>query len=184
MLCEVCGEPVASPSRGRKPRFCGGTCRVRAYRDPVPGSLKSKTRWVRHKGKRPMAVGGWWLSVTDETAWATYRDASASKFGDGLGFVLNGDGIVCIDLDDCVTADGPTPQADALIDAVGNTYVEYSPSGRGLHVWGYADLQAGRKMSVSGLKVEVYPAGRYITVTGEPYMRGELAKLDLSILGL
>lgn len=131
-----------------------------------------------------MAVGGWWCSVTDSCAWSTYADAKRARRGDGVGFVLNGDGVVCIDLDDCVTEDGPTPQADALIDALGQTYVEYSPSGKGLHIWGYAQLAKGRKFELPGLKVEVYPAGRFITVTGNYYMRGELAELDLSLLGV
>jgi primase-polymerase (primpol)-like protein len=183
-VCEVCGDQVATPARGRRPRFCGGTCRVRAYRDPVPGSLKSRARWIRHEAKRPMAVGGWWLSVTDPAGWSTYADAKASRHGDGVGFVLNGDGVVCIDLDDCVTVDGPSAQAVALVEAVGPTYVEYSPSGRGLHVWGFADVARGRRFTLAGLKVEVYPAGRYITVTGDPYRRGELGQLNLDILGL
>jgi primase-polymerase (primpol)-like protein len=57
-----------------------------------------------------------------------------------------------------------------------STYVEVSPSGSGLHVWGFADLVQGRRTG----DVEIYGAGRYITVTGRRF-RGcgvEFANLD------
>jgi len=50
------------------------------------------------------------------------------------------------------------------------TYVEVSPSGDGLHVWGFATVDKGRR---SG-GVEVYGSGRYITITGKRW-RGSVA---------
>jgi primase-polymerase (primpol)-like protein len=129
-----------------------------------------------------MAVGGWWASVTDSSHWSDYEDAAVSPHGDGLGFVLNGDGLVCIDLDDCVVDGVPNAQARALIKSLPRTYVEFSPSGRGLHVWGFASLEAGRKFVRDGLKVEVYPDGRYLTVTGRAYRSAPFASLDLTEL--
>jgi primase-polymerase (primpol)-like protein len=195
-ICRVCGVDVAEPKRGRKPQYCGTRCRVAAHRerarvadylahvdelDVVPRSgwslpveLTSRPRWVRHKNKRPMAVGGWWCSVTDPSHWSSYSDAVGSSAGDGLGFVLNGDGLVCIDLDH-VVADGVTdPLADAFIDALGDSYVEYSPSGNGLHVWGFSDIvDKGSVLAGGALKVEIYPSGRFITVTGRKYHRSQ-----------
>jgi primase-polymerase (primpol)-like protein len=98
--------------------------------------------------------------------------------GIGLGFVLNGDGIVCLDVDQCLDERGRLTQgAAALLDLAGTTYVEVSPSGKGLHVWGRAELTQGRRVSFRGQSVELYPSGRYMTVTGKRYLG------SLSVLG-
>jgi hypothetical protein len=200
-VCRVCGVELWVPARGRRPQFCGGRCRVAAYReakrvaefvarfdDPaaktfevlrVPDELRSVARWVRHEGKRPMSSGGWFCSVTDPSHWGTFDDAIRSPYGDGVGFVLNGDGIVCIDLDDCVTDGVVSVEAVRFVDALGVTFSEFSPSGNGLHVWGYGFMEKGRRFTQGGLKVEAYPAGRFITVTGNPYRFAGFGVIDL-----
>jgi primase-polymerase (primpol)-like protein len=115
----------------------------------------------------------------------TYRDARDAVeanyvAADGLGFVLNNDGIVCVDLDDCVVDGEPNEFAREFVSALGSTYCEFSPSGRGLHVWGYASLDKGKVLAGENLKVEVYPAGRFITMTGKVYRDGGLSSLNLS----
>jgi primase-polymerase (primpol)-like protein len=91
--------------------------------------------------------------------------------------VLNGDGIICIDLDHCY--DGkPSAEAQALIDALPETYIEISPSGTGLHIWGFATLTTGRRFTRNGLSIEVYPNGRFITMTGNALKRAPLANLQ------
>ena len=146
----------------------------------VPVELRSRDRWVLHQAKRPMAVGGWWCSVNDVQSWATFDDARAAGKGDGVGFVLNGDGVVCVDLDDCVVDGRPNAEAQAFLDSLPTTFVEFSPSGRGLHVWGFGDVSQGRKIRDGVLKVEVYGSSRFITVTGRPLVDAPLAVLDLS----
>ena len=129
----------------------------------------------------PITVTGQAASSTNPLTWSDYQTASAATAGDGLGFVLNGDGIVCIDLDHCF--DGrPTAEAQAVIDSLPETYIEVSPSGTGLHIWGYADLEKGRRFSRNGLSVEIYPSCRYMTVTGKALQRSGFAHLDLSHL--
>jgi primase-polymerase (primpol)-like protein len=98
---------------------------------------------------------------------------------DGLGFVLNGDGLVCLDLDDCVEGGEPNVFARDFIRALGDTYVEFSPSGKGLHIWGYTDMAKGRVIAGGNLKVEIYPDKRFITMTGRPYREGALAQLKI-----
>lgn len=128
-----------------------------------------------------MTAKGLSASSTNPNTWTGYQTANNSTVGDGLGFVLNGDGIICIDLDHCY--DGkPNDEAQALIDSLPNTYIEVSPSGTGLHVWGYATLEKGRRFSRNGLSVEIYPNGRYITVTGKSISKHNFAHLDLSNL--
>lgn len=191
MRCEVCGAITEAGARGRKPRFCSSRCRVAAHRranreQVIPADLRNRDRWIRHENKRPMSVEGYWISVTDERAWSSFESAVESDCGDGAGFVLNGDGVVCIDLDDVVADGVVSEQARALIDSLPETYVEFSPSGRGLHIWGFAQLDAGRRFVVDEMKVEIYPDGRYLTVTGRKYgvahKRSRLAELDLSSL--
>jgi primase-polymerase (primpol)-like protein len=184
--CEVCEAPVATPARGRRPRFCSTRCRVAAHRAgrrvTIPVELRSRDRWVLHVAKRPMAVGGWWCSVNDPSAWSTFDDVSDAGTGDGFGFVLNGDGVVCIDLDDCVVDGVVSAEAQALVDSLPRTFVELSPSGRGLHVWGFGDVSHGRKIRSGGLKVEVYGGARFMTVTGRAVVDAPFAELDLSEL--
>ena len=95
---------------------------------------------------------------------------------------MNGDGIVCIDLDDCVERGRINSKARALIDSLPKTFVEFSPSGKGLHIWGYGNVDGGRKFEKDGLKVEVYGTGRYLTVSGNTYTKAPLAKLELDEL--
>jgi primase-polymerase (primpol)-like protein len=64
------------------------------------------------------------------------------------------------------------------------TYVEVSPSGEGLHVWGRATVPTGRRVLVDGLSVEVYGVGRYLTVTGEVFTPGPLADLTAVVANI
>jgi len=200
-VCLVCGEGLPVPARGRRPKFCGTRCRVAAHREAkrvqefvgrlavvstkpssllsVPRELKIRDRWIRHESKRPMAVGGWFCSVTDPSHWGRFDDAVLSEHGDGVGFVLNGDGVVCLDLDDCVADGVPSRAALDLLALLPVTYVEFSPSGRGLHIWGFGFMDRGRRFTRDGLKVEAYPDGRYLTVTGDVFVDAPLAVLDL-----
>lgn len=171
-VCRVCGDDAPAGSRGRKPRFCSTRCRVAGHRREkrgvqIPEELLTRPRWIRHEDKRPASVDGYWIGVTDESKWATYDSAVDSSFGDGLGFVLNGDGVVCVDVDDCFVDGRLVEDARALLGLFPETYVEISPSGRGLHIWGVADLPAGRVVTWRSLKLEIYPAGRYLTVTND-----------------
>ena len=179
--CQVCGTEL-SHRLGRKPRFCGTKCRVRSHRGHhIPVELRQLPRWIRHKAKVPLTINGQAASSTNPATWSAYQAAAESPIGDGLGFVLNGDGIVCIDLDHCF--DGkPNAEAQAIIDSLPETYVELSPSGTGLHIWGYAALEKGRRFTRNGQSVEIYPNGRYLTVTGRAVIRKGFAHLDLTEL--
>lgn len=164
-------------------RFCSAKCRVYANRAPIPAELRRLDRWVRwdlveRRGrvdKVPMTLTGRHASSTDPATWTDYTAAKASRVGVGLGFVLNGDGVSCIDLDDCLVDGKPNAQAQALMDRFPTAWVELSPSGTGLHLWGTAPAGPGRRTSVDGLSVEFYSAGRYITVTGHTIRAGTLS---------
>lgn len=99
--------------------------------------------------------------------------AVPGPFAAGVGFVLNGDGVACVDLDHCVNPDGSLdPWAREVLALAPRTYVEVSPSGSGLHVFGFASVGVGRRLGL----VEVYDRARYMTVTGRVF-RGAPSRL-------
>ncbi|WP_432019884.1 hypothetical protein [Streptomyces sp. 1222.5] len=134
--------------------------------------------------KVPLTTAGKAASSTDPRTWTTYEAASTSSAGVGLGFVLDGDGIACIDLDHALTPDGvPKPWAAEILRQAGATYAEVSPSGEGLHIFGYADVRQGRRIRRSGgFAVEVYGTGRYLAVTGERFRGAPSTLTDISAL--
>jgi len=109
-------------------------------------------------------------AVTDSATWSTYKDAATSTAGAGLGFVLSDvDDIVCIDLDHRLNplTGRLTPWAAAIVRDAGTAYVEVSPSGDGLHIWGRADVRQGHCIRrPDGTAVEIYGTGRSIAMTG------------------
>lgn len=136
----------------------------------VPAGLRSRDRWVRHVAKRPITVTGRAASVTNPRTWAAYAAAHASTVGDGLGFVLcGGDGLVCIDIDRCIEDGNLAPWAADLLARSPRTFVEVSPSGTGLHLWGTGELDRGRVVKVDGGRLELYGQARYMTVSGRRF---------------
>ncbi|MFJ9212988.1 hypothetical protein [Streptomyces sp. NPDC102264] len=125
-------------------------------------------------------------SSTDPRTWSTHKDATAATAGVGLGFVLSDeDDIVCLDLDHCLnTLTGRlAPWAAAIVRDTGTTYVEVSPSGDGLHIWGRADVRQGRRIRrPDGTAVEIYGTGRYIAMTGRRYGSCPSILSDLSMV--
>jgi primase-polymerase (primpol)-like protein len=164
--CEQCGAELAILAR-RHARFCSPRCRAAAHRAGIPADLRNRDRWVRTSRKKvPLQIDGRAASSTDPATWARYEQVRSSA---RKGFVLNGDGIACLDLDHCITDGQLDDWARRILDRCPPTYVEISPSGTGLHVWGVGHLDRGRRLRVPGGTVEAYASGRYITVTGKPF---------------
>lgn len=109
-------------------------------------------------------------SSTDPTTWRTFEQATASYMHGGftgIGIVLDGSGLVGVDIDHCIVNGVTDPVALAFLEKLGAGYIEVSPSGNGLRAFGYAEnLQSGAKGKFNGLDVELYSTGRYLTVTG------------------
>lgn len=137
--------------------------------------MTTADRWVRRdSAKVPLTTDGTPASSTNPATWSSHKDAAASSVGAGLGFVL-GDGFACIDLDHCLVDGVPTAAAARFLEAYPRHHIEVSPSGDGLHIWGTAKTGPGSVLTQGdGLHVERYSTGRYITVTGQVYQRGEL----------
>ncbi|MFB3778332.1 MAG: phage/plasmid primase, P4 family [Bryobacteraceae bacterium] len=147
---------------------------------PVPLSLRKRRQWVlwcceRRNGDKPTKVpystAGCRASSQDPKTWATFQevDSLKSKY-DGVGFVFTAtDPFVGIDLDGCLDDDGALkPWARGVVKDFDGTYMETSPSGRGVHIICEGQLPGGRgrQIVLNDGHVELYDRGRYFTVTG------------------
>lgn len=89
----------------------------------------------------------------------------------GIGIILTDSPFFAIDLDHCIDAiDGSlTDIAQSIVDQFKDTYIEISPSGQGLHIFGIGSLNLnGRSKSPKYPNVEAYDCSsvRYMTFTG------------------
>lgn len=131
-----------------------------------PRAIKLLPQWAIAipPSKAPRDAGGVMLSVARRDGWMRFDDAwraSLAHGGSPLGFVLTyGDPYAVIDLDTPRTADEAAAH-QALI-AQCKSYSELSISGRGVHIVGKGELEAGFRRG----KVEAYSARRFIICTG------------------
>lgn len=135
-----------------------------------PSELCKLSQWVVRREKQPVnpRTGGNAQANNPET-WSDFQTALTafrSSGYDGIGFELNNNGIVGIDLDhvvDSVTGE-INDRAIKIIEKL-RSYTEFSPSGTGLHIWAYGDIPTdGRNSRKQG--IEMYKAKHYLTVTG------------------
>ena len=159
----------------------------------IPPEMKAVNQWViwgvsEEKPKAPYnphnsSVGA---KANDAATWADFGAAvsAAGRLGrGGIGFEL-GNGIAGIDLDHVINDDGElSEEACAIVDRM-NSYTEYSPSGRGLHIlFRVSETEEtlrerlGGKLGArkSDIGLELYFGEHYLTVTGRPY--GEVKRL-------
>ncbi len=130
---------------------------------------RSRLRSSGRLGKVPQAFQGTELyphNPLDPEAWMTLGEAHqgvASGRADGVGVVLTPDlGWFALDVDHCRGSDGRlAPTAQALLDALPNTYAEVSPSGTGVHLLLPGRVPVGRYRGF-----ELIERG-YLTVTGQ-----------------
>ncbi|GAA0632287.1 bifunctional DNA primase/polymerase [Kutzneria viridogrisea] len=189
LVCEQCDRPLPIMSR-KGTRFCGSTCRSRVHRAQraaaaaehqreLPAELTELRRWITHTpGRVPLTSSGRLASATDPATWGKFADVAQL---DRRGFVLTaGDGIVCVDLDHCLSGGVLAPWAAEILAHCPRTYVEVSASGTGLHIWGRGRVLSGRRIRRGGRHIEVYGHARYIAVTGNRFRRSPSSLADLS----
>lgn len=141
--------------------------------DAIPEELKALPQWVVRKEKVPYNPKTHKPAKAGQPkTWASFDDAlKAYEAGgySGIGFELNANGLVGIDIDHCIDENtGEVSElAQRVVEAL-DSYTELSPSGFGLHIFVKGDIPAdGRKNPQKGL--EVYKAKRYLTVTGSVF---------------
>jgi primase-polymerase (primpol)-like protein len=168
----------------RTARFCSGRCRTAAHRagKRLPAEMTSRSHWVRRSARKmPLTTSGRAASSTDQRTWTSYTEARSATVGVGVGFVLTGDGIVCVDLDHCIDRSGRLAGwARRILDGVPATFVEVSPSGTGLHIFGHGHVGKGRRIRSGGRSIEMYDRGRYIAVTGKRFEAAPARLADIS----
>lgn len=87
---------------------------------------------------------------------------------------------MCIDLDHAMRDGELLPWARNIVDRLPASYIEVSPSGTGLHIWGTGEVGRGRKVRRGEVAIEVYDRARYITVTRQPFEDAPSKLADLS----
>lgn len=106
---------------------------------------------------------------------------NAAQGYDGLGFLIAG-GLFVIDCDHCKNEDGNLTQPAAdIVGVFAGCYMEWSPSGEGLHIIGkVSDFAFDKKeywMNNRRINVEVYISGstnRFMTITGNVFHEGDI----------
>lgn len=122
------------------------------------------------KDKIPCDAKGNSINPHDPSQWMTYEAAQARVGGEvsGVGFILNGDGWWCLDLDNCRNAitHQYTDTAVAIYKSFPGALAEISVSGTGLHIFGRCDPSqlADRRNKWDGDK-EWYHTGRFIALS-------------------
>lgn len=148
-----------------------------------PKELKEKRRWVGYRmvpdkdGGKPRkvpinAVTGGNAKSNDPSTWCDYQTAkkAAGQYGyNGIGFMfVKEDGYVGVDIDHCY--DPETGSFNAVATEImgrQKTYMEFSPSGDGIHLWFKGTKPAGASKNTE-TGVEMYDSVRYFTVTEKP----------------
>jgi primase-polymerase (primpol)-like protein len=147
--------------------------------DNIPVEIRAKPNWVGFR-VTPKADGSGWnkmpvnvktgkaASSRDASTWTDFATAVAAvknkRYGiKDIGYAFDSDGIIGIDVDHCVGADGElNAMAKDVLGAV-LSYTEYSVSGGGLHIiarcgW---EFESGKRGDF-----EVYRTGRFFVFTG------------------
>jgi len=157
---------------------------MRAADIVAPDSLTELDQWVlwRYENRNgqptkvPYQSNGRPASSTDAATWAGFEAITStchrSKRYAGLGFVFSPEDPFCgIDLDDSLDRNGNVkPWAQGVVERFADSYMEVSPSGRGLKIWARGSLPA----NLPGVKagdgqIELYDHARYFAVTGRVF---------------
>ncbi len=164
----------------------------------VPDDLVELDSWVLwryevrggKKTKVPYAVTGRKASSINPQDWSAFETVMNvwSRYPNGysgIGFVFSkSDPFAGIDLDDAIQEAGELKQwAAGIVERFADTYMEISPSGRGLKIWirgSLPDNVPGAKVAQADGGIEIYDRGRYFTVTGRVFRGAPLQIEDHS----
>ena len=155
----------------------------------IPEELKALKQWVfwktgMSKDGKPTKIPydpktRQLMSTTDPKTWGTFTEAMTYKeySMDGIGFVFSDDDNYCgIDFDACIDEKGKISEKVLEWIEKFDSYTEYSPSKKGLHIIirGVKPGTNCKKNEVLGCKcVEIYDSERYFTFTGDVFSNRE-----------
>lgn len=146
--------------------------------DNIPSEMTEVPMWLIFKledrgdgkfSKPPRSpYSGYKCDKTDSSHYVKFERALVGVEmydADGVGFIFD-KGFVAIDLDDCF--DEKTgllnDKATRIFERFKATYIEYSPSGKGLHIFCQGE-KPNNRTRVDG--IEVYSGKNFVTVTGD-----------------
>lgn len=161
----------------------------------IPPGMKALERWagwsmtegrkvpknVKTGGNAMASNSATWCGWDDACRWYERHQKSEKH---GVGFMVQkGDGLVFVDVDDCLEEDGEKLKAWAgpLVEPMlPHCYAERSPGGRGLHLFLIASFPPGVSKSGATWKLDpkdkknrqsiaVFDDRRYSTLTGDVY---------------
>ena len=142
----------------------------------ISRSFPAGTSRVNEDGRKiPYRTDGRRASSTDPTHWGGLERADAAlrsgKYSGRAFAFFAEDGLTGIDLDDCLDSEGNVkPWARGIVERFSDTYMEVSPSGRGLKIWARGSLPANLpKVRISDGGIEIYDHARYFTFTGQAF---------------
>ena len=162
--------------------------------DNIPEGLKKLKQWVCFKAEQEIKAdgsihfvkrlinpyNGKWARVTEPTDWAFFSIAKKQmqKYNcDGLAFCLTKikgenirNDIFCIDLDKVLEESEKIEfthfESYKIYEMFkGKTYIEYSMSGRGLHILGFGNLDKDSRNRKD--VIEMYDCSRFMSLTGD-----------------
>lgn len=121
-------------------------------------------------------------SVNQPTTFLRFKEVAPYKNDyDGLAILVQAP-LVVVDLDNCIGKKGLKDWAQEIIEHFPKCYIEYSPSGTGLHLFclmGADFAYDTQTYKMKGKNIEVYVGGhthRFITVTGQVYQGGVIVE--------
>jgi primase-polymerase (primpol)-like protein len=160
----------------------------------VPDDLVELDQWLlwryeqrnNRRTKVPYQVSGKTADTTQPRTWTTFENAITTWNLDrrrysGIGFVFSKqDNLVGIDLDDALDSRGHVKAwARGVVERFLDTYMEVSPSSRGLKIWTRGALPANLPgVPVGDGAIELYDHSRYFAVTGKLYRGAPLEVED------
>lgn len=115
------------------------------------------------------------------TTFAMARDEAMKRGFDGIGLALMPDwGVTALDFDKCVGPNGAMPHE--IVEIIGDTYSEYSPSGEGVRAFVRGNL-GNHKSHAEGDRYgfETFNTNGFVTITGRHTPYCEIMGLENTI---
>ena len=141
----------------------------------IPQQLKDLSIWVGFKflpqpGKKSKKIPiniktGGPAKSNDASSWCAFSELITRVETlnlDAIGFAIT-QPYIGIDIDSCMSESGSSPLSRKIMSSL-NSYTEYSPSGKGIHIICQGELSRDRKFS--SCNVEMYSRNRFFTITG------------------
>lgn len=139
-----------------------------------PNWALCKLEWNKRKNKFskiPFQATGVKASSKNCLTWCSYQDAitryQRSSSYASIGVILDKNGLVCVDFDNCIDEFGLiSPPVLEIVQTL-DSYTEISISGKGLHVFVRGELPGkGLAHKSKEIDIEIYDSGRFMVVSG------------------